>query len=359
MATIFLTGFPGFLGAALVERLLARLPAGDEIICLIQEKYREYAETRVAALPGRHTAIRLVGGDITLPDLGLGDSYDALQASTTEVYHLAALYDLGCGRELAMQINVAGTRHMLEFAAGCPQLQRFHHTSTCYVSGRYDGVFTERDLSVSQTFNNHYEETKYLAELAVQQAMAEGMPVTIYRPSIVIGDSETGETQKYDGPYYVMQWLLRQPKVAVAPVIGDAGRYEINTVPRDFVIDAFAYLSGLEEAVGRVYHLSDPNPLTVAEMLDVLQEATGRQVLRVPVPKKLTKKALGLRPVHSVVRVEPEALEYFAHPTRYRCDETQRALAGSGITCPPFIAYVDRLIAFMEQHPEVPASAMV
>src|SRR5205085_3351346 len=100
---------------------------------------------------------------------------------------------------------------------------RLHYISTCYVSGNLPRVFTEDDLECGQTFNNYYEETKYLAEIEVRSRMTR-IPTTIYRPSVVVGDSTTGATQKFDGPYYVIQWLLRQPKLAVLPVAGRPSR---------------------------------------------------------------------------------------------------------------------------------------
>src|SRR5207247_6389267 len=134
-----------------------------------------------------------------------------------------AIYDLSVSRDAGMRVNVDGTRHVLDFAERCPSLQRFHYVSTCYVSGRHHGVFGEDDLDVGQRFNNFYEETKFLAEVEVRRR--SGLPVTIYRPSVVVGDSRTGETQKFDGPYFVIQWILRQPRVAFLPVVGRPSRY--------------------------------------------------------------------------------------------------------------------------------------
>lgn len=356
MSTVFLTGFPGFLGAALLPRLLNRYPREVTIVCLIQAKYRWLAESRLRQLeqPDR---VRLWEGDITRPDLGL---VHPLPHDITEIYHLAAVYDLAVSREAGMQVNVAGTRHMLRLAQDAPRLERFHYVSTCYVSGRYNGLFSEEDLEKGQTFNNYYEETKYLAELAVQQEMRQGMPVTIYRPSIVLGDSETGETQKYDGPYYVLQWLLRQPRIALMPVTGNTRQYELNVVPRNFVIDGLAYLSGLKRSLGQVYHLSNPHPLTVGEMLDILAEATGRQLVCIPMPQKVVKGVLEYVPgIHELTRIEPETVNYFAQPTRYSCTQTLRELEGTGIYCPPFAAYARRLVDFMEAHPEISPAAMV
>ncbi|HMB50779.1 MAG TPA: SDR family oxidoreductase, partial [Natronoarchaeum rubrum] len=199
--TVFLTGFPGFLGSALVERLLDR---DRRVACLVQPKYREDAERRAAELAGDdwEERIDLYEGDITEPEIGLdADDREHLQDACDEVFHLAAVYDLGVSRAVGEAVNVRGTEHVLDFAAGVSDLRRFQYVSTCYVSGRHDGVFTHEDLDVGQEFNNFYEETKFLAEVAVQRRMDAGLPATIYRPAITVGDSRTGRTQKYDGPY--------------------------------------------------------------------------------------------------------------------------------------------------------------
>lgn len=131
-------------------------------------------------------------------------------------------------------------------------MERFHYVSTCYVSGRYAGAFGEDDLDVGQQFNNFYEETKFLAEVEVQNRRDRGMPTTIYRPSVVVGDSSTGKTQKYDGPCYLLQLLLRQGRWAVMPTIGDPTLHRFNIVPSDFIIDPIVALSATERSTGRV-----------------------------------------------------------------------------------------------------------
>lgn len=365
MATIFMTGFPGFLGSELVRRLLDRYPDDVTLTCLIQAKFRDQAMARVAQIgaqrPGWAPRIRLIEGDITQPDLGLSEAQRArLQQETLEVYHLAAVYALGVPRELALRVNVDGTRHVLDFAGGCAALRRFQYVSTCYVSGRFAGAFRESDLQLGQSFNNYYEETKYLAELEVQQRMQAGLPATIYRPGIVVGHSQTGETQKYDGPYYVFQWILRQPRVALMPVTGDVGRARVNLVPSDFVIDAIDALSAQEKSVGQVYHLSDPAPLTGAEILDRVAAISGKRIIQLPLPAWLAKGALKYVPgVFALIRIEPALIDYFTLPTQYPCDNTLRDLDGSGIACPPFGDYLETLLAYMQAHPHVSPDAMV
>jgi nucleoside-diphosphate-sugar epimerase len=259
-----------------------------------------------------------------------------------------------------MRVNVDGTRNVLELARRCSGLQRLHYVSTCYVSGRYEGVFTEADLEDGQRFNNHYEETKYLAEADVRAAMGAGLPATIYRPSVVVGDSTTGATQKYDGPYFVMQWLMRQPRLAVLPIVGRPARYRFNVVPRDFVIDAIEALSALPQSVGRTYALSDPEPLTVDQTIDAIAAATGRRVIRVPMTLGLAKGALDYVPgVYRLMRIPSPAVDYFVHPTLYDTTNATRDLAAARIVAPRFREYLPQLVAFARAHPEIGSAAMV
>lgn len=364
MPTLFLTGFPGFLGSALVERLLARAEAETTVTCLVQPKFREAAAARVAALeaaqPDGQGRIHLVEGDITRDDLGLGAPQLAeLQATVEEVYHLAAVYDLGVSREVGMRVNVQGTRHVLRMAEGCAALRRFQYVSTCYVSGRYEGVFTEDDLVVGQRFNNYYEETKYLAEVEVQQARRQGLPVTIYRPGIVVGDSRTGATPKYDGPYSLIQWVLRWKHTAPMPIFGDPHRYKVNLVPSDYVLDAIAYLSARADSEGVVYQLADPQAPTVAEVLRLIEQSTQRRLFLVRFPLGLATAVMEFFPRFTEwTGIEPQVLPYFSHPTRYTCAHTLRDLDGSGISCPPLASYLSALVAYVEAHPEMPSGAM-
>jgi thioester reductase-like protein len=361
MATVFFTGFPGFLGSELVPRVLARL-AGDRAVCLVQAKFAPLAEIRVAELVERDPSlagrIELVEGDITEPGLGIAAA--DLAGDVREIFHLAAVYDLMVKREVGVRVNVDGTRNTLDFAETCANLERFQYVSTCYVSGRHAGIFRETDLDVGQEFNNFYEETKFLAEVDVQARMASGLPATIYRPSVVVGDSATGATQKYDGPYFVIRWLLRQPPLAVLPVVGDPTAVRVNLVPRDFIIDALSHLSGLEVSAGEVYQLADPNPLTVDQLIDLVGETTGRNVLRVPAMRSVAKLSLDYVPgLQSLMQIPSAAIDYFAHPTHYTTDHVTRDLAGSGIAVPRLADYMPNLVAFVRRNPEIGSKAMI
>ena len=362
MNTLLMTGFPGFLGSALLPRLLARRE-DTRAVCLVQTRHLRLARERVTELSMTHPAtagrIELVEGDITAPDLGLPPGRVALD-DVTEVWHLAAVYDLSVPAEIARRVNVTGTANVVALCRSLPRLARLHHVSTCYVSGRYDGEFPEDGLDEGQAFRNHYESTKFEAEMLVRKAMADGLPATIYRPGIVVGDSYTGETQKYDGPYFLATFLRRQLRVAVVPAVGDADRVKVCLVPRDFVVAAMDELSVLEASAGRTYALTDPRPPTVRHLVDTFARHLGKRVLWLPLPLGPTRLVVEWVPgMEWLLGLPAEALEYFASPTTYSTTNTTTDLAGTGLACPAFDGYAGRLLDFMREHPEYDAAAMV
>jgi len=355
-----MTGFPGFLGSALLPRLLARREDAGAF-CLVPRQHMSAARDRVAALQAEHpeTAgrVQLVLGDLTAPHLGLAPRRRRLLDDVDEVWHLAAVYDLAVPAEIARRVNVDGTARVLELCASLPQMRRLHYVSTCYVSGRYEGEFGEDVLEAGQPFRNHYEATKHEAEVLVRKAMADGLPVTIYRPGIVVGDSSTGATQKYDGPYFLASFLRRQPVVALVPSVPEDARFCL--VPRDFVIEAMDRLSARADSVGRTYALTDPRPPTVREVIETFAGVLGKRVVWVPVPVWLTKAALGRVPgLERLLGLPAEAIEYSTSPTTYSTTNTLADLEGTNVRCPRFADYADRLLQFMQAHPEIDAKAM-
>ncbi len=360
---LLMTGFPGFLGSALLPRLLGR-PGPSRVLCLVQDRHLDTARARLAELSATHPHVRdrveLLVGDITVPGLGLAPSAREQVRSVDEVWHLAAVYDLSVPERVARQVNVDGTARVLELCGSTGTPRRLHYASTCYVSGDHDGEFAEDDLDVGQHFRNHYEATKHEAETLVRKAIADGLPATVYRPGIVVGDSRTGETQKYDGPYFMATFLRRQLPVALMPDVAPADQVRFCLVPRDFVVDAMDRLSRSDASVGRTYALTDPHPPTVRELVDTFARHLGRRVVWVPLPLRLTRTAIDVVPgLERLLGLPSEALDYLASPTTYSTRHTDTDLAGTGLACPPFADYADRLLDFMARHPEIGARAMV
>ena len=363
MTALLMTGFPGFLGSALLPRLLARRE-GVRAICLVQPQHMDMALRRVREIEDAHPhtldRVELIKGDITAPDLGIDPADRDGLDEVTEVWHLAAIYDLAVAEGIAHRVNVDGTAQVLAFCLSRPKFSKLQYVSTCYVSGGFQGDFTEDALDEGQTFLNHYESTKFEAERLVRAAMADGLPATIFRPGIVVGDSRTGETQKYDGPYFLATFLRRQLPVAVVPALGDVDRVRVSLVPRDFVIEAMDELSVLDGSIGRTFALTDPNPPTVRELVDFFAGHLGKTVIWVPLPLHVTHAAVDSVPgLEGLLGLPAEALDYFASPTTYSTTNTVAALAETGLDCPPFESYAGTLLDFMIAHPEFDSSAMV
>ena len=203
MSTVVLTGFPGFLASAFLPDLLSRLDPATSVTCLVQSHYRPLAERRQAEIGAKNPAGK------TASDRRGGHHPERAGTCWPRVRSKRRPRGLPFRRALRPRPAPAvgdedqcrRDGHVLDFIEGCPHFSRLHYISTCYVSGRHPGKFTENDLVLGQRFNNYYEETKYLAEVEVQKRMKRGLAATIYRPAIVVGDSQTGATQKYDGPY--------------------------------------------------------------------------------------------------------------------------------------------------------------
>jgi thioester reductase-like protein len=363
MTDMLMTGYPGFLGSALLPRILARRESRT-LFALVQERHLETARHRLAEQsaedPDLGVRVELVVGDISQSGLGMDPVVRARLTDVTEVWHLAAVYDLAVPAEVARLVNVEGTANVLEFAQSRKRLDRLQYVSTCYVSGDYAGEFPEDGLDLGQGFHNHYEETKFQAEVLVRRAMRQGLPTTIYRPGIVVGDSVTGTTQKYDGPYFVATFLSRQPKLAVVPQVGPPDQVRMGLVPRDYVIAAIDQLSVMDQAVGQTYALTDPNPPTPREVVALFAKYLDKKVVWVPVPLAPTRALVDRVPkIEDLLGLPAETLDYFATRTTYSTTNAVTDLEGTGVSCPSFASYADRLLDYMQEHPEFGSEAMV
>jgi thioester reductase-like protein len=351
--TFFITGFPGFIANRLLERLAQR---DCRFILLVQPMLAARAAEeidRISELNGKTIdEFHVVEGDISEPGLGLtAADLDLIKQQTTRVFHLAAVYDLAVPQDLAMRVNVGGTRNVVALAQSLPHLRQFHHVSTCYVAGKREGVILESELLHDAGYRNFYEESKYLSELEVESAKKQ-LPVTIHRPAVVCGDSKTGETGKYDGVYYLIHYLLRWPSVLSLINIGNH-KVSLNLVPVDFVVDAMAALAFDERAVGKTLQLADPAPLTTNQLFNAIAKSIDERRSRITAPAKWVRFFLMLPPSPRITGLPHHAVPYFFVRQLYDSSEAQALLAPHGIRCPPFTSYVDHIVDFARQHPKL------
>lgn len=349
---VFITGFPGFIGTRLLARLTKDIPDLD-VIALVEPRMISRAEDAARAISGR---IRIEPGDITQPLLGLSEArYRELSASVTAVLHLAAIYDLAVPESIAEAVNVGGTRHVVDFCRACERLERHHYVSTAYVAGRRTGLVLESELDAGQAFNNHYESTKFRAEVIVRESMPN-VPTTIYRPGIVVGDSRTGETQKFDGPYYVLRFVALMAAYRVPPPQIASEESTFNAVPVDFIVDAFAAAIGDSRMTGETLHLVDPSPVTAAELVRLLARSYSQKRLHYRVPLALVQNALKSGLMRRLLANIPrETTTYLNHPATFDTTRARALLDEHGVRCPRFPDYVDNMVAFFRAHEKDPA----
>lgn len=351
--TILLTGFPGFIGGKLVQKLAGK---DTQFFMLVQKNFIEKAMQDVEKIAAESSVplenFAIIEGDITKENLGMSDEdLQVVQDETTSVFHLAAVYDLAVAKSIGYAVNVEGTKNVNELVKKIKSLRRYNYISTCYVAGKRTGAIREDELAHEAGFQNFYEETKYLAEVEVEKLKAD-YPVTIFRPAVVVGDSKTGETVKYDGIYYVINYIRKFPALLRLINVGnDLAR--VNLVPVDFVVDGIVALAKDERAIGKTIALADPNPLTTAEACDEISVAICGKKSVTKLPPKLMQRILMLPFTPAVSGLPHEGVPYFFAPQSFDTSVATELLSAHGVACPSFKDYVKNLVGFVEKNPKL------
>ncbi|MEM7154131.1 MAG: SDR family oxidoreductase [Myxococcota bacterium] len=351
---IFITGFPGFIGQRLVERLASESPEATFYL-LVEPRLLFEAERRCRQLEQAEPALagrwRLVVGDLRKPGLGIDpQSLRVLQRNVAQVWHLAAVYDLAVTQAFAHSVNVGGTRRVLDLCESLDALERLIYVSTCYVAGLRHGLVYEDELDCGQDFKNHYESTKYWAELEVRERL-DRVPTTIVRPAIVVGDSRSGVTAKADGPYFMVQLLHALPRWFPAVNLGAAAA-PFNVVPVDFVVEAMVRLGAHADAAGQTFALADPSPLTARALMQLTLEAMGRPPARGRVPLALASSVLRSAAFQRALPIPVQSLDYLDHHVEFDVSNTARLL-GDALQCPRVQEYWPTLVRFAIEHPDL------
>jgi NAD(P)-dependent dehydrogenase (short-subunit alcohol dehydrogenase family) len=362
----FVTGATGFIGKRLVKTLLAR--KGSTVSFLV----RSGSEGKLAGLyeywglnGTAKSRAQPVAGDLTAKKLGVAaEQIKALKGQVDMVFHLAAVYDLSADADAQVQVNIDGTRNMVEFAKAI-DAGHVHHVSSIAAAGLYEGVFREDMFDEAENLEHPYFMTKHESEKIVRKECK--VPWTVYRPALVVGDSKTGEMDKIDGPYYFFKLIQRMRQILPPwmPSIGiEGGR--INIVPVDFVVACIDHLSHAKlDNKGKCYHLVDPVGYRVGDVLDIFSKAAHAPKMNLFVnaallgfvPKSVKKSLMALAPVRRVrnavmkdLGLPDDMFTFINFPTRYDRRELDAALKGSGIECPNLRDYAWVLWDYWERH---------
>jgi nucleoside-diphosphate-sugar epimerase len=353
----FFTGFPGFICNQLIREVMKKNENNGSIFVIVLPEMLEKAEQErkniISELEIESETFRIIEGDITKEGLSISNlELLNLKEKVTHVFHLAAIYDLAVPHDIAYKVNVVGTGNVNDMVKELPNLKRYVYFSTAYVVGKREGTLYETELITPEGFKNHYEKTKFEAELLVDQ-FKKDIPITIIRPGIVKGHSQTGETIKFDGPYFIMNFLDRLKFLPLLPRLGKGEAY-VNLVPIDYIIQATAYLSFAEKAEGKTYHLTDPKPYRASEIYEMVMKEMLNKNPTGTLPLALGKGFLSLKLLRKYLGVEKESLDYFTWKGIFDCTQAEKDLEGSGIHCPDFKDGVRSMTAFYLEQKDNP-----
>ena len=357
----FVTGATGFIGQFLVANLLKR---GDPVYVLVRKSSQKKLAAQRAVWGADEKQVIAVIGELGRKNLGVADAdVKKLKGKVRHFFHLAAIYDVHATAEAQQIANVEGTGHALELAAAV-QAGCFHHVSSIAAAGLYDGVFREDMFEEAEDLDHPYFKTKHDSEALVRRDCKR--PFRIYRPGIVVGHSKTGYIDKIDGPYYFFKFLqkLRDLLPPWTPLVGiEGGR--INIVPVDFVADALDFLAHKRGLDGKCFHLTDPAPHRIGEVLNIFARAghAPQMTMRLNarmfgfIPAPILYGIGSLSPIKRMVKavltdlgIPRDVFQLINWPTRYDNRETAKALKGSGIDVPPLDTYAATLWDYWERH---------
>jgi thioester reductase-like protein len=332
------------------RRIYALIRARDELEAARRLRATIEAVLGDASVYGDRTIA--VPGDITQPGLGLAPSRrDALAEAVTDVVHAAASVSFELPLGPAREINLDGTRRVLELAELCQRrggLRRLAYVSTAYVAGTHRGRFRERDLDLAQGFRNPYERSKFEAERLVR-AHGERLPIQVFRPSIVVGEADTGWTPTFN----VIYWPMRAFSHGAYAVVPARRAAPVDVVAVDFVADAIFELSRHGWGAGETYHLAaGDSAATVGELMELSAKRFGRRAPITLAPGLYERLVhpllvrLSREPRRGALRRSEAFYPYFAAEVGYDTALARRRLEPFGIRPAPLRAYFDRLVDY-------------
>lgn len=350
MSSYVVTGGTGFLGRAVVRRLVER--DADAVVHVLVRPTSEHRLSGVAESSGHR--VRPLIGDLERPGLGIDESALSALTAVDHVIHLGAIYDLTAGEEQE-STNVQGTAAVAELARSLGAT--LHHVSSIAVAGDFRGTFTEDDFDRGQGFPTPYHRTKFEAEKVVRET--PGLTWRVYRPAAVVGDSRTGEIDKIDGPYYLFRLislLAELPSLLpmTVPALGAT-----NIVPVDYVADALVALVHTPGLDGRAFHLVNPRPQPMREVYSALADAAGAPravgsipgAVVTPLLRSTNKHVAAARDsVFENYDIPPVMAEHLTLPTRFDSTRTREALGDNMIEVPALRDYAPALWSYWRAH---------
>jgi nucleoside-diphosphate-sugar epimerase len=367
MKQVLITGSTGAIGSALVPHFLDEPETGVHL--LVRARSSEHLEQRREELLrfwelSEHECsivdrIHFYAGDVCQKNVGLSNGvFDDLASSITHIVHCAGNVKLNQPMDIARQDALGSAKSIVTFAVAClkhGQFRKLDVTSTVGVAGRAAGLVPEQRLRAPREFHNTYEAAKAEAEDYLWRAIDDGLPCTIHRPSMVVGDSQTGKIIRFQVFYYLCEFLSGSKSFGYLPRLGQV---RLDTIPVDYVARAIYLSNCLSETQGKVLHLcSGPEkamPLrSVAEIVRTILASGGLKLHR---PKYLphwifhqainTFKHFAPTAQRRMLETVPYFLEYLREIQVFDVQQTARILGPLGLVVPDFDQYIGAVLDY-------------
>ena len=360
-AVLLVTGYPSLHARRMIEHIVTSEPRALVYVLAPTEP----GEPAASPLPS-HAQIEAPAAELALSaaqrervvfiegsphamDLGLsGAEFRQLTREVDRIHHLAHVGSGGVDRRTAHTMNVVSAGEILEFSRAASQLACLVFHSTAHVSGDRTGVVYEDDLDRGQAFRSDADETRMRAEVLLRRAMRE-VPIAVVRPTTIVGDADTGESDRLEGIYLLVLLVVATPAEIAVPFPG-RGDTPLNIVPLEYVIRAAHAIGRHPSAAGRTFHLADPQPLSARSVFELVTHAGGRRAATGRIPSNLAKALLRTPGIDRFARSPRAFVEQLTSDVRYDTRNTDQVLRSAGILCPPFESYVDDLVAVVREH---------
>lgn len=353
-SVVLVTGFPSLYARRMIEVILAEEPS-TFVYVAAEPKSGASAAALAAAAEGR---VEVLEARPTAIDLGLsGAELRRVAGELDRIHHVVHTTDASADKKTCLAQNTVSAAEIIEVARLCKELRCLVLHSTAAVSGGRQGVVREADLDEKHPLHSAVTETRARAEVIARRAMGK-VPIAVVRPTTIIGEeisveaaaeSSAGPSPRLSEVHLLALLLIAKPADLTIPLPGRTGDVPLHVVPLDYVARAARLIGRSPSAPGRTFHLVDPSPPPLRRFIDLVSRAS-RLRERARVPSDLARVLLRTPGIEGFVRSPRAFIEGLMVPVRYDAQNTADALAGTGVECPPFESYVDKLVASVEAH---------
>ncbi|MCX7944466.1 MAG: SDR family oxidoreductase [Deltaproteobacteria bacterium] len=340
------TGFPLFTA----RKLILHIAQSEEnyVAVLVPSKFEKRAKSFIEN-NNLKTNVRTIIGDIATMHLGFSsEEYRFLLNNVTDVYHFASIYYPNTPDDIIKKVNILGTKNIIQFVKDTGRDVPLNYLSSCMVFENHSGLAFEEPV-VQSRYSCFLYKSRQVAEMMIMSE--SNLLWRIFRAPLIGGDSTTGEAEKLDG-FYALLYLLFITDMKFPLPIPHRGTAPLNIVPIDYLIKAVYYISKNSDSTRRIFHIVDPNPVSIKTALDAISKETGKKINMFYPPSNILTSLLKINLLKKLIPNYIPLFDVLNQFIIFSHTNTDKYLKGSGIEAPHFENYLKPMIAFVRNRIE-------